>query len=376
MSVKKMTPVERYMAAVRCESVDRTPYDTPDALLIGKYADESYTPGDQYLRPEWAMDKIIEGAIKYGGDTMPNYNYYAGIFMKDASGITYLTPGKDIDKNLGPMAEESNPMTAEHYDFIIKNGMQAWVDAVVAPTWTKEYDEEEARAFELMEIFAQKCTDAGLQGIDLTGVPFTYGATTFLSVARGYNQYLRDMRKHSEALLQVSKIVNDWEIENAKMIFGNGSWPAFFKTSLGRCDTETVRMTNFEKFVWEPTFDYINEMLMETDTIWILHMDGNYDEASHLLEHLRPKKTIVQLDGFTHHERVADAFVKHQICMEGDIPAAMLTMGTPEEVYDYCMQLKRFYGPGLILNAGCCHPANTKIENLDAVREAAYNMNY
>ena len=50
MAIEKMTPTERYMAAVRCEQVDRTPYDTPDALLIGKYADESYTPRRPILK--------------------------------------------------------------------------------------------------------------------------------------------------------------------------------------------------------------------------------------------------------------------------------------------------------------------------------------
>ncbi len=373
---EEMTHEERYLAAVKCEPVDRTAYDTPDAGLIGKLGDPTYTPGDQYLRPEWAMDQIIKGAQKYGGDTIPNFMYYAGLFMKDPSGITYLTPGKDIDKELGPMAEESNPMKVEHYDFIIENGVQAWVDKYVKPTWTAEYDNEEAKGFELLDIFAKKCVSAELEGFNPGLIPFTYGATTFLSVARGYNDYLRDFRKNAEKLLIVSKMVNDWEIANTKMIWGEGDWPMFYKTSLGRCDTATVNIEKFKRFVWDPTIQYINDQLIDTDVVLVLHMDGDYSEASDLFSRLRPKHTVVQLDGFTNHEKVADVFVKNQLCMEGDVPSTMFTMGTPEEVYDYCIKLKKLYGPGLILNAGCCHPVNAKLENLQAVKEAAYDMHF
>lgn len=372
---ESMTSIERYTAAIRCEKVDRTVYATPDAGLLGKYADSEYTPGDQYLRPEWAMDKIIEAAIKFGGDSMPNYYYYAGLFMKDPAGITYRTPGKDIEKELGPMADECNPMEAEHYDFIIENGMQAWVDRFVVPNWKPEYDEEEARGFELMEVFGEKCAKAGLDKFDTT-MPFTYGATTFLSIARGYNDYLRDFRKNPEKLLTVSKIVNDWEIETNKTIWGGGNWPHLYKTSLGRCDTATVAIDRFEKFAWNPTIQYINDQLDGTDTVLYLHMDGNYNEAVHLFGRLRPKHTVVQLDGFTEHEKIAEIFVKNQICLEGDIPATMLTMGTAEDVYSYCMNMKKMFGPGLIINAGCCYPVNTIMDNLQAVKEAALNMNY
>lgn len=374
--VKSMTAVERYTSAVRCEPVDRTVYANPDAGLLGKVADPDYTPGDQYLRPEWAMEKIIEGAIKYDGDTMPNFMYYAGLFMKDPAGIYYLTPGKDIDKKLGAMAEEINPMKPEHYDFIIENGMQAWVDGFVVPNWKPEYDEEEAKAFELLGLFAEKCVAAGLEKFDTNIMPFTYGATSFLSIARGYNNYLRDIRKNPEKVLKVSRIVNDWEIENSKMIWGEGNWPNRYKTSMGRCDTATVDLTRFKRFAWDPTIQYINDLLIDTETILYLHMDGNYEDAADLYGKLRPKHTVVELDGFTNPERVADIFVKNQICLEGDIPATMLTMGTPEEVYNHCMKLKKLFGPGLILNAGCCHPVNTKLENLQAVKEAACNMNY
>lgn len=374
--VKTMTAVERYTAAIKCEPVDRTVYANPDAGLLGKVGDPTYTPGDQYLRPEWAMDKIIEGAIKYDGDTMPNFMYYAGLFMKDPSGVYYLTPGKNIDKEMGPMAEETNPMKPEDYDFIIENGIQSWVDTFVAPKWKPEYDEEEAKAFELLELMGAKIAAAGLDKFDTSMMPFTYGATTFISTARGYNAYLRDIRKNPEKLLQVSKIVNDWEIETAKMIWGEGNWTKLYKTSMGRCDTRTVDLSRFKKFAWDPTIQYINDQLIDTDTVLYLHMDGNYDDAAELYASLRPKHTVVQLDGFTNLEKVADIFVKKQICLEGDVPAAMLTLGTPEEVYDHCMKLKKLFGPGLILNAGCCHPVNTKMENLMAVKEAAYNMNY
>ena len=66
-----MTHVERFENAVACKPVDRTCYVNFDGGLIGKYANPEFRPGDLYTRPSWAIEQIIAGAKKMGGDTVP-----------------------------------------------------------------------------------------------------------------------------------------------------------------------------------------------------------------------------------------------------------------------------------------------------------------
>ena len=152
--------------------------------------------------------------------------------------------------------------------------------------------------------------------------------------SRVFRNFLKDLRKRPDKVRKVVDLITDVEIER------------------------------YEK------------MAEEVDGILMIHIDGNYTDDMDLFARLRPKRTILQFDGFTDTFAIADEMVKHEICMWGDIPPQMLSMGTPEEVYNRCMELKKRYGPGLILSAGCSYPPNTKIENLLAMKEAAENMNF
>ncbi len=60
------------------------------------------------------------------------------------------------------------------------------------------------------------------------------------------------------------------------------------------------------------------------------------------------------------------------MCLMGDVPAAMLTLGTPDEVYKYSCNLVNNLGPkGFILGVGCTVPQNAKVENVKAMIAAA-----
>jgi len=60
------------------------------------------------------------------------------------------------------------------------------------------------------------------------------------------------------------------------------------------------------------------------------------------------------------------------MCIMGDVPASMLFLDTPDNVYAYCTHLIRELGPeGFILQSGCDIPANAKLENIKAMVAAA-----
>ena len=57
----------------------------------------------------------------------------------------------------------------------------------------------------------------------------------------------------------------------------------------------------------------------------------------------------------------------------GDVPPALLTLGTPDEVTDYCRKLIEVVGRdgGFVLGAGCTVPVDAKLENVRAMVKAA-----
>jgi len=60
------------------------------------------------------------------------------------------------------------------------------------------------------------------------------------------------------------------------------------------------------------------------------------------------------------------------MCIAGDVPAALLTLGTPDEVNEYCIRLIKDIGPtGFILHSGCDIPIDAKLENVQAMVAAA-----
>ena len=107
--MEKMTHKQRIMNAIACERVDRTAYNNFDGGLLGRWADPEFCPGDMYLRPEWAMDKIIEAGKKMGGDTAPVY-FYGPIMAMDFTGVYYKTPGRELPADTCFEAIETNPM--------------------------------------------------------------------------------------------------------------------------------------------------------------------------------------------------------------------------------------------------------------------------
>lgn len=368
------THTQRVQNAILCKESDRTCYQNLDGALIGRWYDPSFQPGDLYTRPEWAMDTIVAAGVKMGGDLVPNY-IYAPMMAMDFTGIYYQTPGKDLPANVCFQAIETNPMAKdETVDFILENGVQAYIDTYVIPNWPEWAIPEGERGGMLAGIYAEKCATSGEDWFPMP-VP-SNGGPLFYSMSRGYMKYLRDIRRIPDKVKKISQMFAEWEVATNEAMFAEmGGLQSIFP-AWGRFDNNTISPDKFDEFIW-PATKWAADYAEEHDKLFILHADGDYVETLNRHLHEFPKnRTIVQLDGFTNVDRVADAFVKNQVCMYGEIPASMLTMGTPEDVYAHILHLKRLFGPGLILSAGCSAPFNTRLENVDAYIEAANTNNY
>ncbi|WP_245692730.1 uroporphyrinogen decarboxylase family protein [Sporomusa acidovorans] len=79
---------------------------------------------------------------------------------------------------------------------------------------------------------------------------------------------------------------------------------------------------------------------------------------------------MIETDGATNIYKIKE-ILGDRMCIKGDVPAALFTLGTPEDVYHYCTKLIKDMGTGFILASGCAVPVNAKVENVKAMIAAA-----
>jgi uroporphyrinogen-III decarboxylase len=105
--------------------------------------------------------------------------------------------------------------------------------------------------------------------------------------------------------------------------------------------------------------------------IALLHLDSDWTRELQRFRELPRAKCILALDGETDIYKAKKILSDH-LCIMGDVPASMLYMESPENVYKYSCKLVRQLGPeGFILHSGCDIPANAKMDNVRAMVAAA-----
>jgi uroporphyrinogen-III decarboxylase len=129
----------------------------------------------------------------------------------------------------------------------------------------------------------------------------------------------------------------------------------------------------FERFWWPYTKEIVDAFWAE-GIVTIFHLDLGWDKNLHYFKELPKGSAVIGLDSTT------DIFLAKEIlgghlCIYGDVPAAMLSLGKPEEVEAYCKRLIDEVGRdgGFILGSGCSVPSDCKPDNFRMMLETARN---
>ncbi len=85
------------------------------------------------------------------------------------------------------------------------------------------------------------------------------------------------------------------------------------------------------------------------------------------------RTSLIDRDIFKVKEVIAD-----RVCIYGDVPANLLSLGSPTEVDEYCHRLIEEVGKGrgFILGSGCELAPNAKPENVKAMCESVVKYGY
>ncbi len=360
---------KRFMSAVSYEKADKT--CTPllaSAVAMARFADESIKPGDFYHDPARAIEMQVAGMKKFDADTDDITFCPLGANV-NANASRTMVPGRDVPDDHQAEVVENNIMKPEDYDFILDNGWQEYIDKFIAPHYTEQDRKDLEKSGEIYEIYAEKLKAYPVYSM-ISDMYLFDGGSYDISMLRGFSNFLKDIRKMPEKVRDVMKIVNDWEISNAEARYSEAPFRISYP-NIVRTDNNALSKERFQKVIWTEMEQFVN-WAEDRKMITMVHIDGNYaDDIDLFCELYKPKRTILQMDGFTDPFAIANDMTKHELCLWGDVPPAKMSLGTYKEVYDHCMKLKEAYGPGLMLAAGCCYPINAKIECIHAIKDAA-----
>ncbi len=198
----------------------------------------------------------------------------------------------------------------------------------------------------------------------MVGPNITFTPMEFISmVLRSFNELMLDLYRRPEdvkelslALMKPFKFLGLAlpQMSRVKRVFLGGT----------RTSSACINRKQFETFAL-PEWQEMSEFLVKHGLTPVLHLDSDWTAFLPYLKELPARKCILNLDGTTDIFQAKELLGDH-MCIMGDVPAALLKLGSPEEVDAYCERLIKEVGRdgGFILSSGCSVPIDAKPENV------------
>ncbi|OGO05466.1 MAG: hypothetical protein A2Y91_03680 [Chloroflexi bacterium RBG_13_54_8] len=369
MARETMTPNERLWAAIRLQKPDRVPVVptmTPesDAGLAG--VSMARVSSDNQM----ALALCLKTFDDYGGwDSIISFPYTPihrqAIQMYP---MKMRIPGRDLPENYIFQLVEDEVMKTEDYDKICDMGINRFyyedylwrISDLKPPDLSRILAEVRATA-------AQLNLELGKRGIP--GFIMPTGAMHpffMLSMMRSLPSFTKDLYFNPEPVERTLKHMTDELISRQiKLAKALGATAASFVDE--RASGFYYPLSIFERFWWPYTQQIVDAFWSE-GIVSIWHLDTCWNKNLPYFQKLPRGSAVLEFDGTTD-IFLAKEILRNHLCLYGDVPAALLSLGNTEEVEAYCRKLIDKVGGdgGFILGTGCCVPPNCKTENFRAM---------
>lgn len=206
----------------------------------------------------------------------------------------------------------------------------------------------------------------------LVGSNITFTPMEWISIGlRSFNEYIMDLYRCPEdiqaAAGEFMKMFKPLGLLMARV----SGIPRVFMGGT-RTSASAINPKLFEKFAL-PEWLEMCTYYVEHGITPVLHLDSDWTPFLHYFKEFPRGKCILNLDGATDIFKAGEILGGH-MCIMGDVPAAMLKLGEPEDVDDYCRRLFREVGSegGFILSSGCTVPVDARPENVRAMLQSVH----
>ena len=243
---------------------------------------------------------------------------------------------------------------------------------------TPEFQHLAARAKQAMEEFARVTEESAqfARHMERLGFPSQFGGggagggvggaplDAIADLLRGMRGIMLDMYRCPDKLIAATERVLNTRIANATP--ANPNWKGLPQRGGGplhRGSDEFMSLKQFEKFYW-PGLKRSTQASIDLGYIASHFFEGVWDQRlEYLLEF--PKGKVLFFCERTDIFRAKEVLGGH-CCIQGGVPPALLTAGSPQDVDEYCRKLIKVVGKGggFILGCGssidCAKPENVK----------------
>jgi len=357
--------LNRITKAMHCEPVDRIPVIYMGVAFSPRYMGMSIAKFCE--DPEASVNVTIAAMDRLngsGGVDGCNSPMVARITpLLTALWLSRLgVPGRDLPPDSLWQVREEEVMTQADYDTIIEKGWMAFF---------MEYMPRVIDMGELQEFFGWAQTMGGsmLQRYrehdfvviagGLGSIPFEYFCGG-RSMQQFYFDLYRIPDKVQAAMDAAFPEMIAATVGAVKATGLPGAWLGGWRSA-----SALIAPKLWNRFVW-PYFVKFTHALVDAGIVPVLHWDQDWTRDLARLQELPAKKCVLNPDGMTDIRKFRE-LVGDRMALLGDVPAALLAVGTPDDIRNYVRDLVRDIGPtGLLLCPGCDAPINTKPENMEA----------
>lgn len=355
--------LKRIKAAVALEKPDRVPVvplgDSFCAKHLGVKLSEFCTIpelSNQTMLKSFAALGEVDG-IQHCGF---NVNMLSTLWLSKVK-----VPGRDLPEDTLWQVDEMELMKLEDYDAIINCGYNNFIGDFFLNRLDNLGERLQPFLASLPQSF-KNFEDAGI--VPFSPILFTIPYEVFCG-GRSMVKFSKDLFRIPDKVQAAMDVAMPDIIENARQVMRAlkpiGVWVGGWRSA-----SEFMSPTLWKRLVF-PYMKQLVQAVVEEGVIAVLHLDSNWTRDIEYFRELPKGKCVFSPDGSTDIFKAKELLGDH-MCIMGDVPAASLTLGTPEEVYNYSTKLIKEIGPdGFILAQGCDIPTNAKVENVKAMISAA-----
>lgn len=365
-----MLAEERLRTAINLGAPDRVPVAPIINCAAASWAGISQK---QFLGDAEKGLAALDKAYELLGGCDANWNLYPSQTARSLQvlgPLKVLLPGEGIPEDSVFQYQETEAMKAEEYPSLIRS----------FPEFNKLYMSRIHPGVDALAIRETSRWRSDLQRQDVErwasrGIPSMVAAVLsvpfdLLCFMRSWDKFFLDLRRMPDMVNKAQEAIAASTLPAAVRAVQQAGVPRVFLGGT-RCAATFISPKMFDRFVM-PTLRWLVERLFQQGIVSVLHFDSDWTPHLPRLAELPRGSCILDLDGSTDIFE-AKRVLRDHLCIMGDVPATLLSMGTPAEVQSYCKRLidEVGAGGGFILSSGCDVPVDAKLENVRAMVDTA-----
>lgn len=273
-------------------------------------------------------------------------------------------PGRELPPDAMWQIDEAERLSIEDYDRILAQGWPSFFAAYMKRHFNTDVG----------EVYAQLATTGRyIASFEANGYA-VYTPTVLTTVTdalaggRSMSKFMRDLYKIPDKVEAVLDVMLEAQVKMIpELVRRTRAEVLFVSPARGASAFFAPRL--WERFIWK-YLKGLCEAIIAEGVVANIHADGNWERDLDFFRSLPRGKFVFEADHGTDMRKLKEK-LGDWCCIKGDVPAALLSCSTPDEVYDYCVNLMKDMGDGHILASGCSIPDDAKFENVRAMVSAA-----